>query len=40
MVGPVILIVHLGVEASAVREAQAGSGGLWGRKGGVQQLLW
>lgn len=34
MVDLVILVVHVGVEASAEREAQAGSGGLWGRESG------
>lgn len=31
----VILLVRVGVEASAEREAQAGSGGLWGMEEGA-----
>lgn len=30
-VGMVILVYHVGVKASAKREIQAGSGGLWGK---------
>lgn len=35
MVGPVILLVRVGVEASVEKEAQAGSGGLWGMEEGA-----